>query len=405
MKSRPASRANRVGGPRQSRRQSSADVNSNSSSVSTSTREKQVDHFLLHCDESPMGALRSHALPPTHEEEDPATTTTTTQTQKTAAQKRVELEQILELGKIELETREDKRDLFQRMKATDEETRPDPDYLERHSGKQLPNEYLNSNMRTICCGWMVELSLEFSFQQETLMLAIRIFDRYLSLSSEPVSRKVLQLVAISSMLVASKMEEVVHPSVKDFSRMSADTFSTADVKRMEVVLLQTLGYRVHSPSICAYVEIIHLSGKLGGDKVVREEDWGKLGLGAGSSVEESVAAGKGRAYHLTCYLLELCLVSDIRFLSFAPAMAAAACALVVLGGAWPRALEHLTGYSRADLLPCARLVQGAHEAAEGDDKQDSPLAPLKEKYRVLAKSCVSSEKPASPAFFAAADTR
>ncbi len=171
------------GGPRQ--RHSSADLNSNSSSVSTSTREKAVDHFLLHCDESPMGALRSHALPA--HEEDPATTTTTTTTttQKTAAQKRVELEQILALGKIELETREDKRDLFHRMKATDEETRPDPDYLDRHSGKQLPQEYLNSNMRTICCGWMVELSLEFSFQQETLMLAIRIFDRSVRSPSPP----------------------------------------------------------------------------------------------------------------------------------------------------------------------------------------------------------------------------
>ena len=63
-------------------------------------------------------------------------------------------------------------------------------------------------------------------------------------------------MAISSMLVASKMEEVVHPSVKDFSRMSADTFSISDVKRMEVALLQTLEYRIHSPPISSYVNII-----------------------------------------------------------------------------------------------------------------------------------------------------
>ena len=79
-------------------------------------------------------------------------------------------------------TKEDVEELgrtFRFLKEKDEETRPDPCYLDRHAEDKLPREFINRNMRTICCGWMVELSLEFKFQQETLFLSINLMDRYL----------------------------------------------------------------------------------------------------------------------------------------------------------------------------------------------------------------------------------
>ena len=232
-------------------------------------------------------------------------------------------------------------------------------------------------MRTICCGWMVELSLEFKFQQETLLLAIRIFDRYLSLAPEPVSRKVLQLVAISSMLVASKMEEVVHPSVKDFSRMSADTFSTTDVKRMEVILLQTLEYRIHSPPISSYVNLIQ------------------------EATTDDISPA---AYWMACYLTEICAL-HYTFLQFSPSLVASACVYVAKvlchreehqqapRQAWTMKLGYVTGYTCSQLQDCAKLVAQVHSQACEQGLVDSPLMPLKDKYRVMSKLCVSNEKP------------
>lgn len=94
---------------------------------------------------------------------------------------------------------------------------------------------------------------------------------------QPVSRKVLQLAAIAAVLLASKMEEVqygllnflrisaslilhilqvVHPTLQDFSRMSANTYTPEDVKRMELVVLATLSYRIYSPTPCIFLNLI-----------------------------------------------------------------------------------------------------------------------------------------------------
>lgn len=66
---------------------------------------------------------------------------------------------------------------FALLTSKDEETRTDPCYLLRHSQAHLPRDFINENMRAICCGWTVELAMEFKFSQETLFLGIRIFDR------------------------------------------------------------------------------------------------------------------------------------------------------------------------------------------------------------------------------------
>ena len=361
----------------------------NDSSVSTTLNDKRIER-LLHCDESPMAAHchnskneREHFNDPQHRRSRRVVAPNAPPPSQPPA-KLLSGDQLQDLAES-----------FKFISKKDEETRPDPTYLERHGSKQLPQEYINANMRSICCGWIVELSLEFNFQQETLMLAIRIFDRYLSLSTQPVSRKVLQLVAISSMLLASKMEEVVHPSVKDFSKMSADTFSPTDVKRMEVILLQTLEYRIHSPSIGSYVNIIREATQL------RES-----------------------TYWMSCYLIELCSL-HYQFLEFSPSLVACSAVYVArklcsrnmplkesrhkgsgntrrgssssspkeeLFG-WTKQLECLTGYASSQLQVCAGLVTKLHAQACEQGGVDSPLTPLKDKYRMHSRSCVSNEKP------------
>jgi hypothetical protein len=419
-----------VGSTLKSNQQHQKHSSQNESSVSTTTTQNDQAHTiiecsLLHCDESPMAAHygeldhsinnkaaaaaavegevgNTHQRDPQHRHSRRVVAPLIQKHLVSSSDPPKSLKRSLGASKggggLAKQSRlEELAEQFKFMSRKDEETRPDPCYLGRHGPKMLPNEYINGNMRTICCGWMVELSLEFKFQQETLMLAIRIFDRYLSLSHQPVSRKVLQLVAISSMLVASKMEEVVHPSVKDFSRMSADTFSISDVKRMEVVLLQTLEYRIHSPSIGSYVNIIQ------------------------EATDISPAA-----YYMACYLTELSSL-HYPFLQFSPSLVASS-AVYVAGLisvrnsnqkegaeeagegkkcitnkkdcqssspllAWTDKLNFLTGYSCSDLKKCAAAVTKVHAEACKDLTPDSPLMPLKDKYRVFSNLCVSNEKP------------
>lgn len=70
---------------------------------------------------------------------------------------------------------------------------------------------LNAKMRSILIDWLIEVHRKFELMPETLYLAVNIVDRFLSLKTVP--RRELQLVGISSMLIACKYEEIWAPEV------------------------------------------------------------------------------------------------------------------------------------------------------------------------------------------------
>ena len=73
-------------------------------------------------------------------------------------------------------------------------------------------------MRGILVDWLVEVHLKFKLMPETLHLTANLIDRFLA--SRNVSRKRLQLVGVTAMLVASKYEEIWAPEVRDFVYIS-----------------------------------------------------------------------------------------------------------------------------------------------------------------------------------------
>lgn len=70
---------------------------------------------------------------------------------------------------------------------------------------------INSKMRAILVDWLIEVHRKFELMPESLYLTINIVDRFLSMKNVP--RRELQLVGISSMLLACKYEEIWAPEV------------------------------------------------------------------------------------------------------------------------------------------------------------------------------------------------
>lgn len=70
---------------------------------------------------------------------------------------------------------------------------------------------INEKMRAIVIDWLIQVHYKFELSIETLYLTINIVDRYLA--SEAVSKRELQLVGMSAILLASKYEEIWAPQV------------------------------------------------------------------------------------------------------------------------------------------------------------------------------------------------
>lgn len=73
--------------------------------------------------------------------------------------------------------------------------RPLSDYLEK------TQKDITSNMRGVLVDWLVEVAEEYKLLPDTLYLTVSYIDRLLSLT--PINRKDLQLLGVSSMLIAS----------------------------------------------------------------------------------------------------------------------------------------------------------------------------------------------------------
>ncbi|KAL1439109.1 hypothetical protein MTO96_047565 [Rhipicephalus appendiculatus] len=128
-------------------------------------------------------------------------------------------------------------DIFRYYKEREESFRI-AKYLDRQ-------EELSVGMRSVLVDWMVEVQENFELNHETLYLAVKCVDRYLSL--EPCSKTQLQLLGATALFVSAKFDERCPPSVRDFLYICDDAYSHDELIAMETHLLKVLDFELGMP--------------------------------------------------------------------------------------------------------------------------------------------------------------
>lgn len=72
-------------------------------------------------------------------------------------------------------------------------------------------------------------------------------DRFLSIYSN-VRKEELQLVGVTSMFIAAKMEECLSPRVADFAKSTDNGYTVKQIIKMEQTMLRELGWRTTPPT-------------------------------------------------------------------------------------------------------------------------------------------------------------
>jgi hypothetical protein len=90
---------------------------------------------------------------------------------------------------------------------------------------------LKWKMRAILVDWLVDVHTKFRLLPETLYLAINLIDRFLSL--RVVSCAKLQLVGVAAMFIASKYEEICHPTIANFIFLADGGYTEEEVLKAE----------------------------------------------------------------------------------------------------------------------------------------------------------------------------
>lgn len=100
-------------------------------------------------------------------------------------------------------------------------------------------------MRSLLVDWMVEIQESFELNHETLYLAVKLVDLYLS--KVIVSKETLQLVGAAGMFVASKYDERMPPLIDDFLYICDGAYTRRELIRMEINLLKVCDFNLGMP--------------------------------------------------------------------------------------------------------------------------------------------------------------
>ena len=128
----------------------------------------------------------------------------------------------------------------------------------------LKQNDINEKMRMILIDWLIEVHLKFKLLPETLFLTINFIDRYLQ--NNQTKRDKLQLIAVSSLLIACKYEEIYPPEISSFVYITDNAYKKEDILNYEIKILEDLEYDLTYPSIHRYFELVALKLNLQSDK-------------------------------------------------------------------------------------------------------------------------------------------
>lgn len=106
------------------------------------------------------------------------------------------------------------------------------------------NFALTYKNRTVIVDWMIESFSTLEIQNETLFLAIHIFDDYIARFRHKVYSSNIALVAVSSLFIASKYEEIYPPDFEAKICKLNTSFSPKQIISFESYVLGDLGYNV-----------------------------------------------------------------------------------------------------------------------------------------------------------------
>lgn len=139
-------------------------------------------------------------------------------------------------------------DIYLNMRAEENRLKVSPSYL---TEVQSPKEVKDTS-RAFLIEWIIDVHRKFRLNSETLYVTVLLIDRFLSLKQ--IKKSQLHILGVTSLLIATKYEEIYPPELKDLLNVSENKFTREEVLVMEKQMLITMQFDVTSPSAYRFLE-------------------------------------------------------------------------------------------------------------------------------------------------------
>lgn len=116
----------------------------------------------------------------------------------------------------------------------------------RALGRVPTDSDVTEEMRHTLLQWLSNVARQQGFSLETWCLSVNYLDRFLQL--QPLDRECLQLVGLTSLLLAAKIEEQNPPEILELVELCASAYTRTNFRHMEVIMLSKLEFQLLAPT-------------------------------------------------------------------------------------------------------------------------------------------------------------
>uniref|UniRef100_A0A4W6DVV2 Cyclin E2 n=1 Tax=Lates calcarifer TaxID=8187 RepID=A0A4W6DVV2_LATCA len=138
-------------------------------------------------------------------------------------------------------------DVWMKMVSKEQNYRHSKSFMQKHPRIQ-------PRMRSILLDWLIEVSEAYTLHRQTFYLAQDYFDRFM-LTQNNIEKGVLQLIGITCLFIASKMEEACPPKLSQMAYVTAGTCYEDEILQMELIILKELRWNLCPETAVSWLKL------------------------------------------------------------------------------------------------------------------------------------------------------
>jgi len=227
----------------------------------------------------------------------------------------------------------DSNEVWETMLQKDREYKRDSLYIRKHPS-------LQPRMRSVLLDWLVEVCEVYRLHRETFYLAVDFVDRYLS-TQRNIPKTRLQLVGVSALFVAAKIEEIYPPKLSEFSYVTDGACTDEEILQQEMLLLEALSWKLSPVTPVSWLTVyLQIANR-------------RLNLPSKENIDEHFEMPHFSVIHLcrVSELIDVCCL-DTGYLQFSYSIIAAS----ALYHMWGKNISDITGHKYEELFPCIQWL-------------------------------------------------
>ncbi|MEE6517426.1 hypothetical protein FKM82_027596 [Ascaphus truei] len=140
-----------------------------------------------------------------------------------------------------------KDDVWRNMLNKERVYARDKNFLQKHP-------QLQPKMRAILLDWLMEVCEVYKLHRDTFYLAQDFFDRYMATQQNIVKTR-LQLIGISSLFIAAKLEEIYPPKLHQFAYVTDGACTEDEILCMELIVMKDLKWSLSPMTVVSWLNV------------------------------------------------------------------------------------------------------------------------------------------------------